>query len=141
MCLPNFDLYWRTVAPNFFKSHTNSWCSDFFKKKVLPDVRSDIPPIRINIVSTGQYSGHKKYIFRPGIARIVQGVQCKNYKVHLNSMGICNNNTEYFSWWNEKRVFLKRLNWVFLYFIYLNPMKSKLHIKSLLKWQHKLCKY
>ena len=55
MCLPKFDLYRGAVAPIFFKSHTNSWCSDFSKeKKVLADIRSDIHLVRPNIVSTGE---------------------------------------------------------------------------------------
>ena len=42
MCLPVFDLYRDTVAPNRFKSHTNSYCSDFFlKKRVLSDNNND----------------------------------------------------------------------------------------------------
>ena len=43
MCLSTFDLYRDTVAPNRFKSHTNSYCSDFFqkKKRVLSDNNND----------------------------------------------------------------------------------------------------
>ena len=42
MCLPTFDPYRDTVAPNRFKSHTNSYCSDFFlKKRVLSDNNND----------------------------------------------------------------------------------------------------
>ena len=62
MCLPKFDIYQGKVAPNYFKSHTNSWCPDFFQKKSLPDVRSDIRLAQRNIVSTGLknlYSGVK----------------------------------------------------------------------------------
>ena len=33
MCLPKFDIYQGTVAQNCFRSHTNSWCPDFFQKK------------------------------------------------------------------------------------------------------------
>ena len=39
MCLPRFYIYQVTVTPNCLKSHTNSWCPDFFPKKVLSDVR------------------------------------------------------------------------------------------------------
>ena len=97
MCLPKFDRYRSAVAPNCSKSHTNSWCSDFFKKKkkafclmsglifTLSDVTSFLPET---------LSGLKKYIFRLGIVRIIQGVQCKNSKVYHSSMGIYNNNTE-----------------------------------------------
>ena len=31
--LPKFDIYQVTVAPNCFKSHTNSWYPDFFPEK------------------------------------------------------------------------------------------------------------
>ena len=34
MLTPKFDICQGTVAPNCFKSHTNSPCSDFFEKKV-----------------------------------------------------------------------------------------------------------
>ena len=34
MCLPVFDNYQGTVAPNCFKSHANSRCPDFFQEKV-----------------------------------------------------------------------------------------------------------
>lgn len=30
------------TSPNCFNSHTKSWCLDFFKKNVFPDVRSEI---------------------------------------------------------------------------------------------------
>ena len=51
MCLPMFDLYQGVVAPNCFKSHTNSSCLDFFPKIVLSDVRSEIHLAWRNIVS------------------------------------------------------------------------------------------
>ena len=35
MCSPTFNIYQGAVAPNCFKSHTNSWCPDFFQKKKL----------------------------------------------------------------------------------------------------------
>ena len=55
--LPKFDIYQSTVAQNCFKSHKNSWCSDFFPKKkkkkknylmsnlkfTLPDVKLFLP--------------------------------------------------------------------------------------------------
>ena len=52
MCLPEFDNYQGTVAPNCFKSHANSRCPDFFQEKVclvsclkftLYDVTSVLP--------------------------------------------------------------------------------------------------
>ena len=61
MCLPKFDTYQGAVALNCFKSHVNSWCPDFFQKKVLSDVRYKIRLVRRNI-------GHiysETYIFRP----------------------------------------------------------------------------
>ena len=54
MCLPKFDIYQGTLAPNCFKNHTNSRCPDFFQKNVLSDVRSEIHLVRRNVVSTGQ---------------------------------------------------------------------------------------
>ena len=33
MCLPKFDIYQGTVAPNCFKGHTNSSRPDFFQQK------------------------------------------------------------------------------------------------------------
>ena len=38
-----FDIYQSTVAPNCFKSHTNSWCLDFFQIKnvfLISDMKS-----------------------------------------------------------------------------------------------------
>ena len=66
MCLLKCDIYHGAVAPNCFKSHTNSRCSYFCQKKVLSDVRSEIPRVRCNIVSTGQpVHTAKKVISRP----------------------------------------------------------------------------
>ena len=47
MCLPKFDIDQSTVAPNCFKSHTNSWCPDFFQKKncLIPDLKFTLPDI------------------------------------------------------------------------------------------------
>ena len=65
MCLPEFDTYQGTVAPNCFKSHTNSRCPDFFQKNAclvsglkftLCDVTSILPE---------SISWLKKVIFRP----------------------------------------------------------------------------
>ena len=65
MCLPKFDIYQTTLAPNCFKSHTNSRCPDFFQKRFLSDVRSEINLARRNIFSTGQSVwALKKVIFR-----------------------------------------------------------------------------
>ena len=54
ICLPNFDIYQDTVAPNCFKSHTNLDVLIFYKSTFLSDVRSEIRLVRRNIVSTGQ---------------------------------------------------------------------------------------
>ena len=54
MCLPKFDIYQGTVAPNCFKSPTNSYVLIFFKKNVLPDVQSKMLLVQGNIVSIGQ---------------------------------------------------------------------------------------
>ena len=35
MCLPKFNIYQDTVAPNCFKSHTDSWYPDIFLKKTF----------------------------------------------------------------------------------------------------------
>ena len=35
MCLPKFEIYQDTVAPNCFKSHTNSFLMSGLKWKVL----------------------------------------------------------------------------------------------------------
>ena len=44
-----------SIAPNCFKSYTNSWSPDFFKKKkVSSDVWSEIHLVQHNIASTGQ---------------------------------------------------------------------------------------
>ena len=60
ICLPKFDIYQGKVAPNCFKSYTNSWFPDFFQKK-LSDVRFDIHLFWRNTVSTGQsVRGFKK---------------------------------------------------------------------------------
>ena len=55
VCLPKFDIYQGTGAPNCSKSYTSCLCLDFFPKKVLYDVRSEIHLVRCNIVSTEQY--------------------------------------------------------------------------------------
>ena len=49
-CLPKFDIYQARVAPNYFKSYTNCWSPDFFKKKYSRTVHL----IRRNSVSTEQ---------------------------------------------------------------------------------------
>ena len=54
MCLPKFDIYLGTVAPNCFKSRANSGCPDFFFKKISSDDRSESLLVRRNIVSSGQ---------------------------------------------------------------------------------------
>ena len=54
MCLLKFNNYQSTVAPNCLKSHTNSWCFDFFQKISLHDVRSEIHLVRRNMVSSRQ---------------------------------------------------------------------------------------
>ena len=53
ICLPKFDIYQGVVAPNCFRSHTNS-CPDFFQEKIFSDVWSEIHLVGLNIVSTGQ---------------------------------------------------------------------------------------
>ena len=35
MYLREFDTYQGAIAPSYFKSHTNSWCSFFSRKKVF----------------------------------------------------------------------------------------------------------
>ena len=64
ICLPKFDIYQGKVAPNCFKSYTNSWFPDFFFQKKLSDVRFDIHLVWRNTVSTGQSvrSFKKNYI-------------------------------------------------------------------------------
>ena len=51
---PKFNIYQGIVAPNWFKSFTNSQCPDFFFKKNLFDVQSETHLVRSNIVSTGK---------------------------------------------------------------------------------------
>ena len=63
MCLPKFDIYQGALASNFLKSHTNSWCPNFFQKNVLSDFRSEIHFDRLNIVSTGQSVRASKNIY------------------------------------------------------------------------------
>ena len=65
MCLPKFNIYQRTAAPNCFKSYINSRCPEFFQKKVVSDVWPEIHLVWRNIVSTGQSVCLKKNIFRP----------------------------------------------------------------------------
>ena len=56
------------LAPNCLKGHINSWCPDFFLKKVLPDIRSEIHLVRSNIPYTGQWVWASiKIIFRPAL--------------------------------------------------------------------------
>ena len=63
MCLPKFDIHQGTVAPNCFKNHSISPCPDFFQKKVLSDVRSEIHIVRYNIVSTEQSVRPEKKLY------------------------------------------------------------------------------
>ena len=59
------------IKVSCFKSHTNSWCHNFFQKKVLSNFRSEIHLDQRNIVFTGQsvraskniYSGSPLVIF------------------------------------------------------------------------------
>ena len=53
MCLPKFDIYQSTVAPNCFKSQQTLDVLLSFKT-VLFDVRTEIHFVRLNIVSTEQ---------------------------------------------------------------------------------------
>ena len=65
ICVPMFDIYQSRVAPNWFKSHTNSWCPHFFQIKILSNARSEIYFVRRNIVSTGKFVwAFKRYLFR-----------------------------------------------------------------------------
>ena len=64
LCSPEFDIYQGAVAPNFLKIHTNSWCSDFFQKNVLSDVRSENHLFLRNIVTIGQSVRLKKILFK-----------------------------------------------------------------------------
>ena len=55
LCLPTFDIYQGTVAPNCILRATQTLnILIFFQKKVLPDARSESHLVRRNIVSTGQ---------------------------------------------------------------------------------------
>ena len=55
MCLHKFEIYQGAVAPNSFKSRTNSSCPDFFQKReILSNGRFEIYLALRNIVSTGQ---------------------------------------------------------------------------------------
>ena len=54
MYLLKLDIYQDAVAPNYFESHTNFLCPDFFQKKVYTNVRSEIYLVQRNIVSIGQ---------------------------------------------------------------------------------------
>ena len=47
-------VYQGTVAPNYFKSYTNSWCHDSLQKSFFSDVQSEIHFFWCDIVSTGQ---------------------------------------------------------------------------------------
>ena len=77
MCLPKFDICQCTLGSNCFKSQTNYWCPNFFQKKVLSNVRSEIHLDRRNIVSSGQsvrvskniYSGLPLVIFQVSTPR------------------------------------------------------------------------
>ena len=63
MCLPNFDIYEGTIAPNCFKSHINFSRPDFFQKE-KDFVRCLV--LHRNIVSNGQsVRALKNLIFRP----------------------------------------------------------------------------
>ena len=65
------------VKVNCFKGHADSWCPNFFQKKVLSNVRSEIHLDRRNIVSSGQsvrvskniYSGLPLVIFQVSTPR------------------------------------------------------------------------
>ena len=55
MCLPKFDIYKGTVAPNCFDIHITQILDILiFFQKVLSDVRFEIHLVRRNIVSTRQ---------------------------------------------------------------------------------------
>ena len=54
MCLPKFDIYQYAVASNCFMRTTLDVLNFIFLKKVFSDARSEIHPVRRNIVFTGQ---------------------------------------------------------------------------------------
>ena len=56
ICLPEFDIYQGKVAPNSFKSFTNSWCPDFFQKILLAWTRG------IYLISVSQISCNSQVI-------------------------------------------------------------------------------
>ena len=90
MCLPKFDIYQRALASNFFKSHTNSWCPNFFQKKVSSDFRSEIhldltsflPDNLFGLQKIYIYSGLPSVIFQVSIPRCA--IQCLDTFQHVN---------------------------------------------------------
>ena len=75
LCLSKFDVYQGTVASNCLKTHTNSWCLDFFQKNVLSDVQSENHLFLCNIVTTGQSVRLKKFTqglkYAPGMEQLL----------------------------------------------------------------------
>ena len=65
MFLPKFAIYQGMVALNCFMSHINSWCPDFFQKKVLSDAGVKLTLSDMTSFLSDNMSGIKKYIFRP----------------------------------------------------------------------------
>ena len=64
VCLPTFDIYQSTIAPNCFKSHANYGCPDFIQN-FLADVRFETQLVRRNIFSIRQsFRALKNIIFR-----------------------------------------------------------------------------
>ena len=69
ICLPTFNIYQDTVVPSCFKSRTISWCHDFFQKKALYHVQSEIHLVRVTSFLVAYLTGLKKTIFRPAIIK------------------------------------------------------------------------
>ena len=66
ICLPKFDIYQGTVAPNCFRSRPN-WCPDFFqKKKKMSSVKFNL--FDVTSFLPDNLSGFKKNLIRPAIA-------------------------------------------------------------------------
>ena len=119
MCLPMLDIYQSGVAPNWLKSHTNSWCPDFFQIKILSNVRTEIYLARRNIVSTEQsVRAFEKYISRLVLFTYPPSILFTTLYRNPSTIGIlrwfnkhCSLLSQfiYFEWWLflEKEFFIK----------------------------------
>ena len=123
-CLPKFDIYQGIVASNCFKSCTNSWCPDFFKKKTclisslkftlsdvtlfLPDNLSGIKKIYIQACIDYRLPKNDKIILKMCICLICCCIVLTSFIIKV---AFCDNTTQKMKFSNKD--FFSKCDFIF----------------------------